>query len=290
MPFYIKNAGTFSILKKAFVKNSGTWSEVKAIWIKNGGVWTNSFVNTIPTNNLLAFWNLNNASSLSTIPSNFGSYTLNKPPNASGAFNTSVQGKINNALNFNGTSQGLWTNEQLWNMTTNRTSFSVSYWWKTTATNANITLMGNAFGPMGFHFDYYGTTGAVPAGTGISFRMNRGVFPYTWNTAYSNEALSVDTWYHIVGTFNVSTSTMKLYVNGILKNTNSSVTFGASPTAYPQPTYTGFALNGSVTKTSPGSGKEYGSNQSFDAVGFWTRDLTIEEITTLYNGGNGIEY
>jgi hypothetical protein len=50
MPFYIKNSGAFSILKKAFVKNSGTWSEVKAIWIKNGGVWTKSFVNETTVN------------------------------------------------------------------------------------------------------------------------------------------------------------------------------------------------------------------------------------------------
>ena len=47
---YIKNANTWSKLKKAFIKNGGNWSEIKTIWIKNGGVWSKSFVNATIVN------------------------------------------------------------------------------------------------------------------------------------------------------------------------------------------------------------------------------------------------
>jgi hypothetical protein len=47
---YIKNANTWSKLKKAFIKNSGTWSEIKTVWIKNAGVWQKAFVNETVVN------------------------------------------------------------------------------------------------------------------------------------------------------------------------------------------------------------------------------------------------
>ena len=42
---FIKNANTWSKLKKAFIKNGGNWSEIKTIWIKNSEIWYKAFVN-----------------------------------------------------------------------------------------------------------------------------------------------------------------------------------------------------------------------------------------------------
>jgi hypothetical protein len=44
---YIRNAGTWPKVKKAFIKNGGNWSEIKTIWVRNSGVWNRCFVNLV---------------------------------------------------------------------------------------------------------------------------------------------------------------------------------------------------------------------------------------------------
>jgi hypothetical protein len=229
-----------------------------------------------PTNGLLAFWRLNNPDGLSTISSDFGSYTLNSYGY------TSVPGKINNAFNFSSSSEGMWTNEQIWNLLDNPTSFSVSFWVKITDNSSAYTLMGSAFGSIGFHFDYI--TEGFYDGTNYGITMNMSTIGgnYNWQRTFAKELASTDTWYHVVGTYNYPSTTMKLYINGDLKDTNTNAIIGENS----QPPWHGFALNGSVSD----GGKEYGSSGSYDALGFWNRDLTILEIAQLYNSGNGSEY
>lgn len=245
---------------------------------KLGRIYFNSFPK-FPSNPR-AFWRLNNPNGLNSVTDNSDNqlYNLN-------VFNgySSVPGKIKNGFYFQNSTQGMWTNQQLWNFINQQTSFSVSYWIKLENVSSTQTLMGNAFGTMGFHFDYY------PSGNpyGVSFRMHKalGFTGQTsdWHLTHSNEALNTNTWYHIVGTYDLSTTTMRLYINGVLKNINTSAVIGNQ---YPNNnSWHGFALNGSVL---PG-GKEYGSGQSYDAVGFWTRTLNPSEILSLYNSGNGLE-
>jgi len=229
-----------------------------------------------PTNGLLAFWRLNNPDGLSTISSDFGSYTLN----TYGGY-SSVAGKIDNAFNFSSSSEGVWTNQQILNILDNPTSFSVSFWVKLTNNSSAYTLMGNAFGSMGFHFDYINDD-SYYGGTNYGINMNMSIGGnYNWQRIFAREFASTDTWYHVVGTYNYSSTTMKLYINGVLKDTNTNAIIGQNSA----PTWHGFALNGSVQN----GGKEYGNNESYDALGFWNRDLTISEIAELYNGGNGSE-
>jgi len=230
-----------------------------------------------PTNGLLAFWRLNNPDGLSTISSDFGSYTLNRY----GGY-TSVPGKINNAFNFSSSSKGMWTNQQIWNLLDNPTSFSVSFWIKMFNNESAYTLMGSAFGSMGFHFDYINDD-SYYGGTNYGITMNMSTIngPYSWQRTFAREFASTDTWYHVVGTYNYPSTTMKLYINGDLKDTNTNAIIAPNS----QPPWHGFALNGSVYN----GGKEYGNNQSFDALGFWNRVLTISEIAQLYNGGDGSE-
>lgn len=250
------------------------------------------FSNTLQ-NQLVAFWNLDNASNSNPVASNYGSYSLN-------LFNgfTSITGKINQGVEFfdyyneeyeETFYQGLWTNEQLWNLLTNPTSFSVSFWHKIPDnTQPPFTVMGNAFGSMGFHFDYYnfghGYNGSydlnwVPGSYGISFRMSGPGGPYKWNAVFANEATPNNTWTLVTATYDLPTTTMKLYLNGVLKSSYSNAVIGSNS----QPNWHGFALNGVVVD----GGKEYGTNQCFDALGFWSRALDQSEVSSLYNNGNG---
>jgi len=236
--------------------------------------------------NPLAFWRLNNSNGLNTISNDTGSqsYILN-------VYNgySSVSGKINSGFYFQNSSQGMWTNQQLWNFINQKTSFSVSYWVKFDNAGSTVstqTVMGSAFGTMGFHFDYYQTS--IPGvSAGLSFLMNKAI-GFTgavsdWHIATANITFQTNTWYHIVGTYDLPTITMRLYINGNLSATNGSAVIG---NLYPNNNlWHGFALNGSVTL----GGKEYGGIQNYDAVGFWNRTLNIKEISNLYNNGNGIE-
>jgi hypothetical protein len=236
---------------------------------------------------LVAFWNLDNASNSDPVVSSYGSYSLNLFEGF-----TSIAGKINQGVEFYGEHQGLWTNEQLWNLLTNPTSFSVSFWHKIPDNTQNpFTVMGNSFGSMGFHFDYFssghGYDGSsdlnwVPGSYGISFRMSGPDGPYKWNAIYANEATPNNTWTLVTATYDLPTTTMKLYLNGVLKASYGNAVIGENS----EPGWHGFALNGTVVA----GGKVYGVNQCFDALGFWSRALNQNEISILYNGGNGRQY
>ena len=259
--YQIGSATLFDVLKTFVVNCSGGSSFNHKLTVKTQP--------PFPIHGLLAFWRLNNTNGLSTISSDFGSYTLN----TYGGY-TSVPGKINNAFDFSSSDEGMWTNEQILNLLTNPTSFSVSFWAK--ITEETTFCVGSAFGSMGFHFEHYGPQyGSL----GFVFRMTKGI--YIWNQAAHGVMSSLSQWHHIVGTYNHSSATMKLYVNNSLVATTTNVIIGANS----EPNWHGFALNGTVVN----GGKVYGNNQSLDAVGFWNRDLTISEVATLYNGGNGSE-
>jgi len=86
----------------------------------------------------------------------------------------------------------------------------------------------------------------------------------------------------VTATYDLPTTTMRLYLNGVLKSTYSNAVIGSNSA----PSWHGFALNGSVTDGS----KEYGANQSFDALGFWNKTLNQNEISSLYNNGNGKQF
>ena len=227
---------------------------------------------------LLAYWKCDNGNGLSTILADFGNYTLN----TYGGY-TSVVGKINNAFNFSSSDEGMWTNEQILNLLTNPTSFSISFWLKIIDNSSAYTLMGSAFGSMGFHFDYINDD-TFYGGTDYGINMNMSTVggPYAWQRTFAKEFASIDTWYHVVGTYNYPSTTMKLYINGALKDTNANAVIGENS----QPSWNGFALNGSVYT----DGKEYGANEIYDELGIWNKTLTSTEVGLLYNAGAGKTY
>jgi hypothetical protein len=80
-------------------------------------------------------------------------------------------------------------------------------------------------------------------------------------------------WYHVVGTYDRAVSTAKIYVNGVLRNTNSSISTG--PTSNTQPLLIG-SRSGST-----------GFGGSIGGVKIYNRALTAQEILQNFNATRG---
>lgn len=91
--------------------------------------------------------------------------------------------------------------------------------------------------------------------------------------------ISVDTWYHVVFTFN-GASTGIIYLNGTSDYSQITSTFSGS-------------IQDGTSRFELGSGG-WGGQTYFDGiideVGIWSRDLTSAEVTQLYNSGTPLPY
>ena len=123
--------------------------------------------------------------------------------------------------------------------------FSVAFWINLTedATSTSdkdgyIGLKAGKFRGGGFWFEYKDDAGDDQH---ISF--------FTSNTGSKSEcpsvgdAIAYDTWYHVAVTYDLSTTTARLYLNGVLNKTNAEQT---APTAYTDPVFLGASNVGSA--------------------------------------------
>lgn len=91
--------------------------------------------------------------------------------------------------------------------------------------------------------------------------------------------LNAGTWYHIVAYYNPSTK-MELFINNVsVASSTSSVPASLVNTARP------FGLGADEAATAANF-----FDGVIDEVGIWNRVLTSDEITSLYNSGNGWQY
>ena len=107
-------------------------------------------------------------------------------------------------------------------------------------------------------------------------------------TASSTTALSINTWYHVVGVR--SGTTVKIYVNGVLEGSTTNAALGAVTTT--DHWHIGVSVDGTDTHARWFKGR-------LDEVAIWSRAVTdggvsvgqtaTLEIAELYNGGAGIE-
>lgn len=100
-------------------------------------------------------------------------------------------------------------------------------------------------------------------------------FMCTGSEISSGYDLSTNTWYHIVITADAGEDETQFYVNGALKAT-ISITFTLSP-------------NSSILQIGEGYGNAPWDGK-IDEVGLWNKVLTEDEISQLYNSGNGLNY
>lgn len=116
-------------------------------------------------------------------------------------------------------------------------------------------------------------------------RANNAIFQAVGTPA---SALSTGVWYHIVVTDNGSKTVagMKIYINGVVQTLTDISSVG---------TYTGMNNGTCITRIGyPSWNLSSFSNAFFgtlDEFGFWrNRALSADDVTQLYNGGNGLTY
>ena len=182
---------------------------------------------------------------------------------------TYASGYIGNAAVFNGSSSSI----ELPNSSlgiTDASNFSISYWFNTNSTTqdnqsviwANGSNAGARFGS--------GINSTSQGGdTSIYFGM-----PVDGSFTYINSgtsAFTADTWVHVVGVKSSITG-MSLYVNNVLKATNTSATGSASATA------TGKNSIGMYHTSSD----SLFFNGEIDQLRIFNREITSSEVSTLY--------
>lgn len=178
------------------------------------------------------------------------------------AYNSSF-GIINQGAFANGSTQYITGNAL--NPSSFNTGLSISMWWRqsTVGFGYPFNISGGSFGDvqMGLNsstqlFYAFGGTAGAHGQHNVTF------------TSLAN------TWYNVVITHNAGTD--KLYVNGSLVSTDTGVTLtgtGSSGIGIGAGTDGGNAFTGDV-----------------DEVGIWTRELSLTDVTQLYNGGVGLQY
>ena len=269
----------------------GVWSrvltinEVKTLYNNGAGLepFRNGKLNitkpVFPMANLLAFWGFNENSATPSVGN--PSYFLTN----AGSITYST-GKVGGSINLPAGSR-IRVDENLWDMVASPTSYSVAFWVKKNSLSGSgqeSVIAGSIFGPMNFWFSFgLVINGDTPGGyeNGIAYGQVTGATQYTWINAPFT--VNLGEWIHVVGTYDLGTSTRKLYVNGNLTETQNGIT---PPTSVQHYSWNGFAINGSTIET---NSSEYGGDHSYDGFGLWSRALTNAEIAALYNYAEGLE-
>ena len=207
------------------------------------------------TNGLVAYYPMDeNTGSIAHDMSgnNFHGTLVNSP--------TWVDGILGKALKFNGVNQHV---SVACNNNFSNNKISVSLWVQffTKITIDNEYELLRFFAGSGSKFAY-----SLNNDGKIYWRP----FPSSNPQLISNLIPKTNTWYHIVGVYDVNTS--YLYINGILDN-SSSITVALSNS-------TRFSIGSSNTDASANY-----FNGLIDEVRIYNRALNQAEITTLYNAG-----
>ena len=208
-----------------------------------------------------------------------GNYNFNSYNNPSFTAN----GLVTNANNYN---YLLNCTSNIVEPTTRNESFTISFETKRTT---NGFLMGCPFGQLGFAFGYCNRNTRTARGDFSSAGPNLAFFfsthytdgySYRWSAAASTTSISNSSFSQIVAVNDATNKQVKIYVNGVLEETQS---YGKPGTFYQNPIYQGFGIGASAQSV---CAVEYYSTTLLKNMGFWKGiALSQTEITNLYNGG-----
>jgi len=219
------------------------------------------------TDNLVSYWKLDESSG--NAADSVGSNTLTNTGTM-----TYAAAKINNgAVLANGkyltvadasqTGLDFATGNMTWSYWINFTSLPAA-----SATNYMISKWGDPWS-YGYACLLYNN-----AGTYTLRFVNGGV-----GGQYIDKAITTPTtgvWYHYVWVFTAASAQMEIFINGSTQTaaTGSNTALGNNTIAFNIGTQAGGGL----------------LDGGMDEVGCWSRALSSTEVTTLYNGGTGLQY
>lgn len=235
------------------------------------------FVGTLPfkgtlNNGLVAFYNLEEATG-SAFDS--GPYGLTLTRNNGVTSHASLNPSMGNAASF------LEASIQYFSIVSNpkmqfSNAMSISMWInQTSKVGASLVGLAGKWSAISASTSEY-QLGWLQTTDRLTFRVRTAAAVIATSSIGS---IALNTWYHLVGTFDASGSVSKFYVNagtpdvatppiGLLTNSTQAFLIG---------------INGAGS----GIGGSSGWNGYIDAVGLWDRTLTPEEVSGLYCGGLG---
>jgi len=225
--------------------------------------------------NLVAEWTLDDTGATIVNTSDYGA-DLNCT-----SYNTTPQTSancINNGcLLFNGSSSYLNCGNNIAANITN--AITVEAWVKTFAfgTNQYRTIVGRATGDIvdGCGLQY-GLSSNWNNGDRLEFWAHKVGFTDCNGSAYVvSSPISLNVWYHVVGTYDSSTGLQKIYLNGII-NATSNKTAGTLIRSYP---------NQILTIGRAPFASQWYFNGLIDEVRIYNAPLTIVEIQDHYYAG-----
>lgn len=150
-------------------------------------------------------------------------------------------------------------------------SFSYSAWIKFSAGSTNRTIISSlqASGPKGTQLRVLSTEAIR-----IIFVQSGAVYKYV-----DSSVLAVDTWHHVVATYDGSNTIggINLYINGSLNNNST----GTSGTLTSITSVESLKIGKYSTSSNMYSGK-------IDEVGIWDVELDSDAVSALYNSGSPI--
>lgn len=177
-------------------------------------------------------------------------------------------GKIVQGAGFNGSTSQIQLPNNDWSQST---GYSISAWVKTSASTDQIIIARDNVSGTGRMFV---VRIELTSGKAEFYRFDSSTNLVT--DIKSTSAYNDGNWHHIVAVFD-NTVGSKIYVDG------SSVASDAVTTN-----------NVSGANSIPYIGRFNGAsspmNGAIDEVGIWNRGITSAEVTSLYNGGTGIQY
>jgi len=204
---------------------------------------------------------------------------------------TYSSGKIGNAFSFNGSNSYMKLPDNSLNYTGD---FSISCWVNVSGIGSwgqyiyavsNLQTSGSNY--YGWRLFIYGNAYAFDICNGtstISGYQSASVNGVYYNCAgdYSTQIAPVTggAWKHVVITRKAGTAT-KMYVNGVLKNSNISTVDPVYATTHNP------AIGAQITN---GGNSFGGSTSGVDLISTWNKELSQDDVLSLYNNSSATEY
>ena len=223
----------------------------------------------VTTTNLVSYYKLDENAANTTVADSHGSNTGTSSTNTS---NLSVAGKINDAFSFvsaNSEKVAIADNSSLDILG----QMSISAWIKRASTDTIHQILSKReateqAGAWAF---------AILSGGQIQFTLYSGSAASQYTRA--TDTISDINWHHLVFTFDDTTHTSKIYVDGSEVSAYTNLITSNDLSATTHPMAIGFS----------GQSPEY-SNGTSDEIALFDTTLSQQDITDLYNSGNGLAY